>query len=106
MADEYLIAKATNSLTGFLLAVDGDVEGTTLVGSSDAATEASRRATLWGSLRRVFRITTFLAAQQVKIGDVVGLDLSRYGLTGPALARVVGTREALTGGSLELEVFL
>ena len=106
LRDDYLVAKATTSLTGFLLAVDGDLQGSCYVNQSDASTEATRRAALWGQLRRIFRISGFLAAQQVKLGDVVALDLSRYGLAGGVLATVVGLRESITGGSVELEVFL
>ncbi len=106
LRDEYLVAKATTALTGFLLAVDGDLEGSCYVSSTDATTEATRRAAMWGVLRRVFRLSGFLAAQRVRIGEVVALDLSRYGLAGGVLATVVGLRESMTGGSVELEVFL
>lgn len=106
LRDEYLVAYAATGASGFLMAVDGDLQGTAYVNASDASTEATRRATLWGSLRRVFRFRGFLAAQQVKLGDVVALDFARYGLAGGVLARVVGIRESLTSNSVELEVFL
>jgi hypothetical protein len=106
LRDEYLVAYAATGATGFLLAIDDDLAGTCYVNSSDAATEATRRATLWGSLRRVFRVRGFMAAQQVKLGDVVSLDFARYGLTGGVLARVIGIRESVTSNSVELEVFL
>ena len=67
---------------------------------------ATRRATLWGTLRSVFRIRGFLAAQQVRIGDVVSLDFARYSLAGGVLARVIGIRESVTSNAVELEVFL
>lgn len=105
LRDEYLVARATASPTGFLLAVDGDLQPSCFVASADASTEATRRAALWGQLRRVFRVSGFLAAQQVRLGDVVGLELSRHGLAG-VVATVVGLREFITGGRSELEVFL
>lgn len=106
LRDPYLVAIATSAPAGFLMAVDGDLQPSCFVAGADAGTEATRRAALWGQLRRVFRLTGFLAAQQVQLGDVVALELSRHGLTGGALATVVGLRESITGGSLELEVFL
>ncbi len=106
MADEYLIVRATTALTGYLLAVDADIEYSAYAVSADASTEATRRAALWGVLRRVFRIRGFMAAGRVQLGDVIALDLSRYGLAGGVLARVIRLRESLTGGSIELEVFL
>lgn len=106
LRDEYLVAKAATALTGFLLAVDGDLQGSCYVAQADASAEATRRAALWGQLRRVFRVGGFLAAQQVELGSVIALDLLRYGLGGGVLATVVGLRESITGGSMELEVFL
>lgn len=106
LRDELLVAKATNSLTGFLLAVDGDLERSNFVSSADASTEASRRATLYSVLRRVFRIRGFLAAQQVVIGDVISVTSPRHGFSGGVLVRVVAMRENLTGGRVELEVFV
>lgn len=100
------IERATASPTGFLLAVDGDVEPSCYAAQSAATTEAARRATLWGSLRRVFRLRAFLAAGRVRIGSVIALELGRFALAGPTLATVVGIRESLTGGWTELEVFL
>lgn len=106
LRDPYLVAYAATGATGFLLAVDGDLEPTCYLNSTDAGTEATRRAALWGTLRRVFRIRGFLAAQQVRIGDVVSLDFSRYSLAGGVLARVIGIRESVTSNAVELEVFL
>lgn len=106
LGQEYLVERATNTPTGYLLATDGDIEPTCFVAQSTAATEATRRAALWGVLRRVVSIKAFMAAGRVRLGDVVGLELGRFGLSGGALATVVGLRESLTGGSIDLEVFL
>lgn len=106
LAQPYLIAKATNTLAGHLLAVDEDLLPTCLVASAAAGTEATRQATLYSTLRYVYRLAGFTAAQQVKLGDVVALNLGRFGLNNGTLARVVGLRESLTGGRIELEVFV
>lgn len=105
LSDEYLVSYAATGATNFLLALDGDVEGTCYVSSSDAGTEATRRATLWGSLRRIFKFTSTLTSQQVEIGDVIELSFSRYSLSG-VLAVVVGSLESTTSNIVELEVFL
>lgn len=106
MADAYLIARATTGATNYLLAVHGDIDYSPYAASSDASTEAARQAALWGVLRRRFRLQAFVGVQRVNLNDVIALDLSRYALGGGVLARVVGLRENLTGGSVEIEVFL
>lgn len=106
LRQEYLVAYAATGAVGFLLALDGEIDGTPLLSSADAATEATRRATLWGALRKVFRFESFLAAQQVNLGDVVALNFSRYGLTGGVLATVVGLDESVTDGRITMEVFV
>jgi hypothetical protein len=106
LLNEYLVALATNTVTGHLLAVDGDLEPTLFLDPTVAANEATRRAALWSATRSVFSISGFVAAQQVRLGDVVALDLGCFGLTGGLLATVVGMNEQLTGGLMDLEVFL
>lgn len=106
MGTEYLIARATTGATNFLLAEHADMQPSPYVSSADASAEATRQAALWGVLRRVFRISGFVVAQRVRLGDVIALDLTRYGLSGGVLAVVIGMRESLTGGAMELEVFL
>jgi hypothetical protein len=102
----HLVAKATNTLTGHLLAIDEDLQPTALLDATATATEATRQAALYNTLRYVYRLAGFTAAQQVKLGDVVALNLGRFGLNNGTLARVVGLRESLTGGRIELEVFV
>ncbi len=107
LADEFLVAyQVTGGATGFSMAVDGDIAGTPYAASGDATTEATRRAALWGVLRRVFGLRGFLAPQQVKLGDVVSVDFSRYGLSGGVLARVVALTESVTNNRIEMDLFL
>lgn len=106
LSDGYLVAKATNTITGHLQPVEGNLEPSCFVASADASTEATRRAALYAVIRRVFRIDGFAAAQQVQLGDVIALNFSRYGLGGGALATIVGIDENITGGAVGLEVFL
>lgn len=106
LSDGYLVAKATNTLTGHLKPIEGNLEPSCFVASADASTEATRRAALYSVIRRVFRLEGFAAAQQLQLGDVVELDLSRYELGGGVLATVIGLDENITGGAIGLEVFL
>jgi hypothetical protein len=101
----HLLAKATNTVTGHLLAVDEDIQPTCLLASAAATAEATRQAALRGTLRYVYRLACFTAPAQVKLGDVLALNLGRFGLSNGTLVRVVGLRESLTGGRIELEVF-
>ena len=106
MAKEYLIKRATTGAVGHLLAVDGDIERSPIALDAAATTEAARQATLWGVLRRIFRLKVFTTTARVNLNDVVALSLSRYGLTSGTLARVVAMRDDVSGGTRELEVFL
>jgi hypothetical protein len=100
------VVKATNSLVGHLLAEDGPVEETCFVASSDAQAECNRRAALWGQLRFVFRIETYLAPSQAKLGDVLLADLSAFNLGGGVPVRVIGVEDRLSKNRVALEVFL
>ncbi len=102
----YSIAKATNSVPQYLLADEPPVEATLFVNLTDASTEAARRAALFSTVRLLAKITCFLGPARVKLGDVVSLDVGRYGLTGGAVARVVGINESLTDTRVELTLFL
>lgn len=105
LSDEYLVSYAATGATNFLLAVDGDIEGTCYVSVGDANTESARRAVLWGSIRRVFKCQVTTAAQQVNIGDVIQLSFNRYSLSS-SLAVIVAITESATSGFVDLEVFL
>jgi hypothetical protein len=83
----------------------GDLSPTLFASSAGAISEASRRRDLWSDLRFVFRVRAFLGAQQVKIGDCVTLTVPRYGFDAGEKTIVVGMRETITGGYVELELF-
>lgn len=84
---------------------EGPIEESLFVSSTNADTESGRRRDFRESLHFVYRFRAFLAAQSVKIGDIVALSFSRYGLTNETKVRVVGIRESMTGGWVELEVY-
>jgi hypothetical protein len=85
--------------------LDEDMQPSCFANSTDASAEGTRRKTLWGNLRFIFRVRAFLGAQQVKIGDCITVDVPRYGFSGGDKVIVVGMRESLTSGYVDLEVF-
>jgi hypothetical protein len=96
---EYRVATATNGGIGttHLLAQEPDVIPTLLVSASDAATEASRRATLWGSIRTVHRLRSFSSPLALRLGQQAKLTHPRFGFSAGATGIVVGIRGALAG---------
>lgn len=106
LAQGYSIVKVTNSVSQFLLADEPPVESTAFVSQTDASTEATRRAGIYNQIRKIIKLTCFLRPAQIKLGDVVSLDLGRYGLTGAALALCVGIDESYTDRRITLTLFI
>lgn len=105
-AAPYSVAKATNSVsTMHPLAPNPDVIETLIVSSSDATAEASRRASLAGTVRSRVRATVFARAMALHLGDVVDLTHPRFGYASGELAVVVGLRERPLDNRVELELW-
>lgn len=85
--------------------VDAELQSSCFSDSTGATAELTRRYQLWYDLRFVYRVRTFRAAQQINIGDCVTLTMARYGFDAGPKAVVVGMRESLTSGWVELELF-
>lgn len=105
LSQPYLIAKSINSIPQHLLAEEPPVESSVFVNSSDASAEASRRAALFSQIRRIFQVSCSLGPARVKLGDVVEINLGRFGLIN-TLARVVGIGESLTEKRIDLTLFV
>lgn len=105
-AAPYSVAKATNSVsTKHLLAPNPDVIETLIVSSSDAATEATRRAALRAVVRTSVRLTTFSQAHEINLGDLASLTHPRFGFSAGASATVISIRERALDGRVELELW-
>lgn len=105
-AAPYSVAKATNAVTTkHLLAPNPDATETLIVASSDATTEATRRAGLCEEVRSRVRFTTFPRAMSLHLGDVIRLTHPRFGYAAGELAVVVGIRERVLDARVELEVW-
>lgn len=74
--------------------------------AADAAAEATRRMTIWGSRRYVFRVSCFVAPLLLRLGDVVTLQHPRYGLHDGRNGVVVRIVERLSQKKVELDVLL
>lgn len=105
LSQPYLIAKSVNSIPQHLLAEEPPVESSVFVNSGDASAEANRRAVLFSQIRRLFQVSCSLGPARVKLGDVVEINLGRFGLVN-TLARVVGIDESLTERRIDLTLFV
>jgi len=77
----------------------------TIVGSTNAVTEATRLQTLFGSQRYTYRVQAFVAPLQIKVGSIVTLNDDRFGLSSGTKAVVTGIVEYLLDNKLELELW-
>lgn len=105
LSQPYQIAKATNTVTQHLLAEEPPVENSLFINSSDATSEATRRAALFSQLRFIAKVQCFLGPARVKLGDVIACDIGRFGLVSGALTRVIGINESPTDKRVELTLF-
>lgn len=71
---------------------------------ADAQTEAVRLQSLWGRLRKLYRIRAGAPALQRDLGDLVELEHPRHGLASAALGRVVGHEIDARGANVTLTV--
>lgn len=104
---EYRVKSAINAgvETTYLLAASPDEVGTLLADATEAQTECTRRATLWGSLRFRYEARAFAAPFTVRLGQVVKLTHPRFGFSAGKLATVVGTRWYPTRKRVVMELF-
>lgn len=93
--------------TQWLLA--GTVEDETLLTvAADAATESARRLTLYKTRRDIFDAPVsldLLTANSLKLGDVVALQIARFGLTAGKSFRIIGIRLELAAGKALLTLW-
>ena len=91
--------------TTHLLAQDPPMLPSTIVGSTNATTEATRLQTLFGTQRYTYRVQAFVAPLQIKVGSVITLSDDRFGLSSGTKAVVTGIVEYLLDNKLELELW-
>lgn len=103
---EYRKATSDNAVSSeYPAATEDQLRGTLIAGSTDAQTEADRRATLRNTQRIVYKFAAFAAPFQISIGDTVTVDYPAYGFDGGKDAVVVGLRERPVDNRVEFEVW-
>lgn len=107
LAGEYQVARvATTGAAAFLTAAASDVMPSVFAVQADAVAEATRRAALWGSLRRVISVRVSAVVQALSLGQTITLGLDRLGL-GPAVpGLIVGLTDGLSAENNEIEVLV
>jgi hypothetical protein len=104
LAEEMRVAEAedTSVATDYALATRPDpVEGL-FDAEADAAAEASRLLTLFKVPRKMYRVAVVLPVFEAEIGQTVHLTYKAFGLSGGWLGRLVGMRENVSTGDVEL----
>lgn len=105
-ADQQVVTAANAGITTtHLLARSPDAAATTLQDAAEAQTECSRRATLWGALRKIYKVKCFSAPFTQRIGNVIRITHPRYGFGAGTLATVIGISERPTQAVVDLEIF-
>lgn len=106
-ADEQIVTASNAGITTtYLLARNPDVESTTLQDATEAQTECTRRATLWGTLRKIFKVGCYASPFTLRIGHVIKITHPRFGFSGGVLGVVVGIHERPVAAQIDLEVFV
>ena len=109
LAEEYRKSATEDAAikTQWLLA--GTVEEETLLTiAADAATEAARRLTLYKTRRDIFDVSVsldLLTTNSLKLGDVVALQIARFGLDAGKNFRIIGIRLQLAAGTAQLTLW-
>jgi hypothetical protein len=109
LAEEWRSVKDEDATvkTQWLLATEINADGL-LTSSSDAATETTRRLTLYKARRDVFDVPVsidILTANSLKLMDVVGLEIARFGMGSGKSFHLIGITLDLTRGQAILTLW-
>lgn len=101
------VAKAEDASvkTTHLLAQDPDILPSSITGSSNASTEATRLLTLFKTQRYTYRVGAYVAPLQVTVGSCVTLKDDRFGLSAGSKCVVTGITEYLLDNKIEVELW-
>lgn len=104
---EHQVASATNAgiTTTYKLARNPDLLPSLLALPAEAATEVTRRATLYGTVRSIYAVGVWTAPLRVNLGEVIKIIHPRFGFAAGALAVVVGLDEEPSSGRVTLRVW-
>ena len=101
------VAKAEDATvkTTHLLAQDPDILPSTIAGSSDASTEATRLLNLFKVQRYTYNVSAYVAPLQIEIGSCVTLQDDRFGLSSGSKCIVTGITEYLLDNKIEVDLW-
>ena len=101
------VAKAEDATvkTTHLLAQDPDVLPSSITGSANATTEATRLLTLFKTQRYTYRVGAYVAPLQVTVGSCVTLQDDRFSLSAGSKCVVTGITEYLLDNKIEVELW-
>lgn len=109
LAEPVRKAKAEDASIKTQWMLAGTVEEETLLTvAAEAATEATRRLNLYKVRRDIFDTPIsldLLSANNLKLGDVISLQLNRFGLDAGKSFRIIGIRLALAAGTANLTLW-
>ena len=101
------VAKAEDASvkTTHLLAQDPDVLPSTIAGSTNAGTEATRLLNLFKTQRYIYNVGAYVAPLQVTIGDCITLQDDRFNLSSGSKCVVTGITEYLLDNKIEIQLW-
>lgn len=79
---------------------------TLFLNGADAAVEAERRMAVWGVRRVVFKVTCYMSALRLNLGNIVRITHPRYGLASGKNGMIVSLTERLSSRRVELGVLV
>jgi hypothetical protein len=108
LSNGYIPGTATNSSgqDKYLSCGDSDTLVTPYGYPNEAAAVGNSLADFYNKVRHIYKIRCGLVGLAVQLGDVVGLDVGRFGLIGGAPGLVVGYYDKLASEEVELKVLV
>lgn len=103
---EYREVKSDNNVSAtYPAAKEDELRGTLITNTTDAQSEADRRASLRSTQRIVYSFSAYAAPFQVGIGDTINVEYPAYGFDSGKDAVVVGLTERPTDNRVDIEVW-
>lgn len=100
----YVVSEDSAVKTAHLLAIDQEIQ-TTLDDQTAAQTESDRLLTMFKVARDVYTVKVKTQPLSRKLGEVIEITHSRYGLSGGKLFTIVGLVEDYVSSTVEMEVW-
>ena len=108
LEDEWVYSTATDAtvVADYRQTTSPEPVETLLVSETDLAAEAARRLALWKVPRTVFKFDGYADLLDLELGDTINLTHQRLGLSGGAVALIVGLETDYVAGRVSVEVLV